>query len=542
MSRTFFCIHTLLLCQSASGNAFLKASKRHGEVESMSETDVRASFLAEVEGSLGTSTGSRVHELEKLMRPMFNALPKNKDGLLEHTVVRYALHRAFVEQHSWFIQSLDRAGQKWNSSTSILKGQAPAYIQNLFEQRLSGRGIGLFELAALAATIEHLVRTETSANLVAAYSAHEVADTSQLNAAEAQDILETYMMTYIMGYKNLTSTTLQARKQKMGRVYIGWARTQGFVSDVRQNVSGKASIFDFGTVARIAERLGEDFGAFSDKDCKEFKAQLLQHEYRGTGRVRLPEFYKPPYFTESVPYLRQIGALDESNPDNLMVIVPNYVGSRANCIASSGFYSICCMDECESLLAHLENDIEGPEATPARITELVAELPSSSTKASRKLPTTLIRRLYDIADGHDGVVPLHGRLFSQWMHHAYPRECPYPHISGTTEPVEEDVWTKQNGKSARSSDEEIQRLVKEDSAKRATHDANEEYVELLPWVHEEELLVERATLSPTPASAGPDTMRNLVAFAAVASMALILVRSLKFTQNLSNDVPHKLYV
>lgn len=135
-----------------------------------------------------------------------------------------------------------------------------------------------------------------------------------------------------------------------------------------------------------------------------------------------------------------------------------------------------------------------------------------------------------------------GGFFSQWMHHAYPRECPYPHISGTTEPVEEDVWTKQNGKSARSSDEEIQRLVKEDSAKRATHDANEEYVELLPWVHEEELLVERATLSPTPASAGPDTMRNLVAFAAVASMALILVRSLKFTQSLSHDVPHKLYV
>merc|ERR1719384_1041018 len=35
-------------------------------------------------------------------------------------------------------------------------------------------------------------------------------------------------------------------------------------------------------------------------------------------------------------------------------------------------------------------------------------------------------RLGEIAEHHDGYVHLHGRLFAQWMHHAYPRECHFP--------------------------------------------------------------------------------------------------------------------
>merc|ERR1719281_2166442 len=27
------------------------------------------------------------------------------------------------------------------------------------------------------------------------------------------------------------------------------------------------------------------------------------------------------------------------------------------------------------------------------------------------------------------MVQLHGRLFAQWLHYAFPHECPYPHLS-----------------------------------------------------------------------------------------------------------------
>merc|ERR1719463_510323 len=120
--------------------------------------------------------------------------------------------------------------------------------------------------------------------------------------------------------------------------------------------------------------MGEQFGALQATECSQLKGTLLKVEDRGTGRVRLPDFYKPAFgghdgawqFQESVPYLQQVGALDESIPEDPKVIISNYLGSQANCIASSSFYAVCCMDQCESLLGHLENDIKASEATPTR--------------------------------------------------------------------------------------------------------------------------------------------------------------------------------
>ena len=39
-------------------------------------------------------------------------------------------------------------------------------------------------------------------------------------------------------------------------------------------------------------------------------------------------------------------------------------------------------------------------------------------------------RLHQIAESQGGFVPLHGRLFAEWLHYAFPRECPYPHKAG----------------------------------------------------------------------------------------------------------------
>merc|ERR1740121_1857288 len=39
-------------------------------------------------------------------------------------------------------------------------------------------------------------------------------------------------------------------------------------------------------------------------------------------------------------------------------------------------------------------------------------------------------QLEEIASAHGGQVPIHGRLFAQWLHYAFPRECPFPHKAG----------------------------------------------------------------------------------------------------------------
>merc|ERR1719352_768084 len=228
---------------------------------------------------------------------------------------------------------------------------------------------------------------------------------------------------------------------------MAWNETKEFVHSMRQNVTesdGSAEQkssgnLDFSLVARVAERVGEQFGSFQDHECRQIKSSMLKIEIPGTGRVHLSDFYKPALggqwqFQESVPYLRQLGALDETDSANPRVIIANYLSSPTNCIASSSFYSVCCLDQCEGLLGHLERQIAAPEAASTQIANIVSQLASSSVAAPRKLPQALLDRLEEITSHHGGTVPLHGRLFSQWLHHAFPRECPYPHVSGTTNP------------------------------------------------------------------------------------------------------------
>merc|ERR1719316_567234 len=180
-------------------------------------------------------------------------------------------------------------------------------------------------------------------------------------------------------------------------------------SDLEQEQQQQLS---FATLVRVAETVGEQFGKFQDAECKQLKATLVNIEDRGTGRVRLADFYKPALdgswqFQESLGYLRELGALDESNADEPRVMITNYLTSQTNCIASSDYYSVCCIDECEDLLGHLEKEIAAPEASVERITKLVSDLPSSSVVAPRELSATLRYRLEEISVGHGGSVQLH---------------------------------------------------------------------------------------------------------------------------------------
>jgi len=111
---------------------------------------------------------------------------------------------------------------------------------------------------------------------------------------------------------------------------------------------------------------------------------------------------------------------------------------------------------------HLEHEIAEPTATPARIVELVANLPSSTIEAPRTMPEMLRSLLDEVASQHHGRVPLHGRLFAQWMHHAYPRECAYPHKSGTTNPMTPDEWMVEYGVDNTAATDEEMRLHAEE--------------------------------------------------------------------------------
>jgi hypothetical protein len=412
---------------------------------------------------------------------MYKALPKNEHGKLGHTTVRYALHRIFVQRHGWYIKGLEPAGQHFNSSkpTGVLKEHVGSHVEELFESRLGGHGFSLHDTAVLAATLEHLIHNEAEGRLGKAYNMAEFPRSRVLNTTDAERVLDTYMKFYLLS----DSLATKLPDEEMSEVFPGWTETQAFTRDVLQEFTRNSEVKDFKRITAVVEEIGERFGRFQNGECQTMKSKLIKLGDQGIGRVPLPDFYRSSLegttfeFQESPAYLKELGVLD----DEEQVIVPNYVGSHTNCIASSSLYSVCCIDECEQMMGQLEHEIATSEATPSQIISLVSGMSSSSVEAPRNLPTKLVNRLDDAAAQHGGTVQLHGRLFAQWMHHAFPRECPFPHVSGSITPVTPDEWLDSKGNDGYATREEMLHYTSKAVEKKEQQKEH--------WIEHEELLV-----------------------------------------------------
>merc|ERR1719503_451825 len=262
-------------------------------------------------------------------------------------------------------------------------------------------------------------------------------------------------------------TATKVSERDMIQIFPGWGETQQFVRDIRSEVertstSGK---FSFAAMTHVVEEVGERFGHFQDAECGAMKTKLVGLGDGGIGRVPLANFYQTSIdgdtfeFQESEDYLRELGALDDTDPLHPSVIIPNYIQSATNCIASESLYSVCCLNECEQLMSHLEQEIDAPVAEPNRILGIVASLPSSTVEAPRTLSSTLIQKLDEAAVTHGGAVQLHGRLFGQWMHHAFPREFPFPHVAGSINPQTPDEWMSTEGQESFASKAEMRKYA-----------------------------------------------------------------------------------
>ncbi|CAJ1404769.1 unnamed protein product [Effrenium voratum] len=515
----------LVLALFGSVDASLRG-KLHAAAGTMSAEQLRETVLQEVMAALGSGnrvTEQRLKVIEDAARPSFEAMPKNEFGNLEDAAARYVLHRLFVQRHAMYIKGLEASGMDWkNMSTSeVLQDHVPSFVLSLFEDRLKGQGLGLHELTVLAATLEHLIHDEAVARLSVVYQAHNVSQEDRVDERVMQELIDTYMTIFLVGRQNITASSVADERAAVVESYPGWHDTQKFTMQVRSSVvAAEAADADFSpgnlsfrAATAVVEEIGERYGRWQDSECRDLKSLLTKIEHAGTGRVLLKDFYGSALngnwqFSESVDYLRELGALDESDPANPAVLIPNYVNSQSNCVASSSVYSVCCINECEALLGHLERRVAAPEASPEQIVSLVSELPSATVPAPRTLPDSLKSRINEVASHHDGKVPLHGRLFAQWLHHAYPRECPFPHVAGKTNPMTADEWMQVRGQSVSATKNEMERIVE-----KSTAVATSKFE--MTWTADEELLAS----SKKPASGGMSFLRYvgflLAAFSAV---------------------------
>merc|ERR1719336_1138373 len=507
------------LISAADGNAF-RGSGLTVTMGQRRAADLRAAMLEELAVALGSGnrvTEQRLGRIEDAMNHIFRAMPKNAHGNLDHSGVRYVLHRLFVDRHRMFVKGLEPGRKAWNSSspTEVLEDRVPEYVQNLFEERLDGRGLGMHEVAILAATLEHLIHDEAVERLKLSYDALKLSMETRLSPGRAKRVLKVYMLLFLKGVNASEMEDFDVGEQtaRIRSEYPGWRDTINFAHGVLENVSENSAAdpgfaggeLAFSAISRIVEEIGERYGRWQERDCHDLKANIMKLENTGLGRVLLRDFYADAMeggwqFSESVSYLRDHGILDESDPKQKSVMIPNYITSPSNCLASSGIYSVCCPDECEPLLGHLEREIAEPDATPAHIAGIVANLPSDTIEAPRVLSEALRSRLEEVASHHGGRVPLHGRLFAQWLHHAYPRECPYPHMSGTTSAMSLTEWVDQNG-AERASREEMWQHAYSEVAPEGNVSGNESGSvrnQPLQWSAEEELVMS----TPAPSSLG----------------------------------------
>merc|ERR1719277_2419198 len=330
---------------------------------------------------------------------------------------------------------------------------------------------------------------------------------------DADLVIKGYFLQLLDGTGKLRSRGhLYGLERGMAKEYPAWGDFKLWFEDVRKTSSLSRARrrfdveeFSFGRVIEEVQELNDRLGTFQDIECRSLKAGLVDMEFRSTGRVSLSDFYREGLkgkflFVKHVDYLRSLGALDESDPMHPSVIIANYLASPANCLVSTSFHSVCCLDECEGLMSRLERSISAPTASPGRIVELVSGLPSDSVDAPRNLSASLVSRLWEIADHHDGSVPLHGRLFAQWMHHSYPLGCPYPHAEGTIRPLAADEWND----------------IEASQAEREAYISTPvQHVDELPWMAVEELVARHSTRVGWFGWFGPSMTRKVAAFAAV---------------------------
>jgi len=434
------------------------------------EADLQATLTDLLSGTSATNT-ARITAIEASTWQTFQALPKNDVGRLAPPAVRYIVHGYFAKEHGWLIKGLEPHGMQLNATevhdVNVLQDKAPLLVENLLEARQADRGLSFNDIIAMIAVLEQMMFDESVTLLQAAYRLNGLSSEEVIDETKLHMVLQSYLLLFGQGSKadlfNVEhhKALLKSRKRVEIEEFEYNAVLNFQFSQRHKTNPFRPHQYSFQAAADIMQNLAQRYGKWQNSECRDMKAHLVELDPEGLGRVPLGLFYAQPegasyHFSESTDYLRQIGALDETSPHNPQVYIANYVAGPSNCIASSSYYSVCCLSECDELLGDLERHVSAPAASAGTLLDLVANL------SHTVLSSNLQKKLHTIAERHGGEVPLHGRLFAQWLHFAFPHECPYPSVLESATALSASQWL--DGRSTASSEERMQHVASASAA------------------------------------------------------------------------------
>jgi hypothetical protein len=480
-------------------------------------------FEREVESAMGAMLGcgnpvdkDHISKIEAELFPMWRTLPKNSYGRVERRTLRYLAHRHFMKKSSLLVRGFEPSrpvNQSHWGAADILSQQVPAYVESRLEsERALKHGFSLNDAAFMIVMLEKLIFDSESTLLEQAYAAASQLTTSSLSHKSLSAILENYMVHWLMGDDQEGIQILMKNRTLLSRAFPHWNQLIAFAEgqlktlEFARQASGQKNAlsgeFSFDDAHAVVGGITKSFSSFWESECASMKTQLVEMDTLGTGRVKLSKFYGTGLdadwrFGESEGYLRELGALDETSRWlGKQVIIPNYMQAASNCIVSTAHYLVCCVNECESLLGEIEQAVGSSVATPNEILALVGNMTSQTTLDDDEPPMlkgSLTSQLEDIGRKNGGVVPLHGRLFAQWLHYTFPRECPFPHKTGTAT----SSTPSEFGDSYLAQKEDMQRHAENDKETPASfHETEGEWMS--QWSPEEELMVEYSGILHAP--------------------------------------------
>lgn len=455
---------------------------------------------------------AHLQALRQKVLPMWTSLPKNGAGNIAKPSLRYSVHRHFMQEHHLSIVGLEPAQFNTEHEEVVLLTEfAPQFVRDVLQEGAAESGYSLDDVVTMIAAIEQLLQGTTRDIIDEALLYDELSKRVLLDEHEVTRVLESYASVWMLGdihdgfddaelspddiHENwddvLEFVEGQVETFKHARCFAGAEPKKGLVWTPFR------PYFSLEDIESIAARMTMEFGKYWEGECSRIKNLLVDMDKREVGRVPLKDFYGAATmgewrFSESKSYLRQLGALDETSSwHGPQLILTNYIQGPSNCIISADHYRVCCSNECEYILDEIEEAIGGPLGDAEQIIGLVNNITVSldepkEAQVSRKM----MKQLKEIASGNSGKIALHSRLFAQWLHYVFPRDCPFPHKAGTTVALTPDRY----GEDHIASEREMHNYIREaQESLLKTLDAEED--EMSQWSHEEEHLSDHALMS-----------------------------------------------
>eukprot|EP00927_Polykrikos_kofoidii_P037263 TRINITY_DN31399_c0_g2_i1.p1 TRINITY_DN31399_c0_g2~~TRINITY_DN31399_c0_g2_i1.p1 ORF type:complete len:595 (+),score=79.91 TRINITY_DN31399_c0_g2_i1:86-1870(+) len=417
--------------------------------------------------------------------PTWFALPKNDHGRVEWRTLRYVGHRHFV--HKWsiwvrgFEPSLQVSQSNW-STVDILSQRIPGYVGALLESHhAASHGFSLSDLVYMVVMLEQVILESGESVVKHVYRQHNLSLSAILHRSELETVLRSYLIRWVVADDDAVVKAIIANPDLLESI-AAWDDILGFAHGQLRSFDfsrqhhprlgrGRGALemrYSLEDVHEIISAITTSFASFWQSECNAAKRELVALDSRGAGRVRLSKFYgngRQPgrhfVFTDSEAYLRSLGALDESSSlRGKELIIPNYMQSATNCVISTAHYLVCCPDECESILREVEMIAGAASSTPARLVTIIKNLTREASleeDSAVHVNSFLWAQLEEIASLHNGTVPLHGRLFAQWLHYVFPRDCIFPHKVGSTSTLITDKF----GSDIQASEEEMEQHIED---------------------------------------------------------------------------------